>query len=257
MVTRLRSTWLAGGGAVLLVLSLSGIVAGATLVGDGSGDTVQPADPPVAVTDTTLTFEDVDGNGIDDDCQDPAAVADLLAAPVALAAADLNGDGTISVSEAAQSGWTGGTNCNHGGYVSGVARGSDDGCAAGGTTPTTENTGAGEDAGEGDETSSSSTETAPTGTCDKADDGADEAAPTTAECPATQPAPAPAADAPVDTSPNAHGTAVSKVAQSDAVGGKNCNHGGAVSEAAKKDHSGPHGKAATKTHGKGKGHGKN
>jgi hypothetical protein len=26
------------------------------------------------------------------------------------------------------------------------------------------------------------------------------------------------------------------VAQSDAIGGKNCNHGGAVSEAAKKDH---------------------
>ena len=40
----------------------------------------------------------------------------------------------------------------------------------------------------------------------------------------------------VDTAPNAHGKAVSKVAQDkDAVGGKNCNHGGAVSEAAKKD----------------------
>src|SRR6478672_6706377 len=52
MVTRLRSTWLAGGGAVLLVLSLSGIVAGATLVGDGNADTVQPADPPVGTTDT-------------------------------------------------------------------------------------------------------------------------------------------------------------------------------------------------------------
>ena len=37
MVTRSRSTWLAGGGAILLVLSLSGIVAGATLVGDGGG----------------------------------------------------------------------------------------------------------------------------------------------------------------------------------------------------------------------------
>ena len=37
MVTRLRSTWLAGGGAILLVLSLSGIVAAATLVGDGGG----------------------------------------------------------------------------------------------------------------------------------------------------------------------------------------------------------------------------
>ncbi len=255
MVTRLRSTWLAGGGAILLVLSLSGIVAAATLAGDGGGSAVLPADPPSGATDTTKTFEDIDGNGIDDDCQDPAAVADPVAAAAALAAADLNHDGTISVSEAAQSGWTGGTNCNHGGYVSGVAHASGDECAAGGTTPTTENTGSGEDASESDGTSAS-TETAPAATCDAADDATDGTAPTKAECPATQPAPAPAADAPVDTSPNAHGKAVSKVAQSDAVGGKNCNHGGAVSAAAKKDHSGPHGNSAAKTHGKGKGHGK-
>ena len=165
MVTRLRSTWLAGGGAVLLVLSLSGIVAGATLVGDGSGDTVQPADPPAGATDTTLTFEDVDGNGIDDDCQDPAAAANPVAVADALKAADLNGDGTISVSEAAQSGWTGGVNCNHGGYVSGVARGSGDD-ARGGTTPTTENrTGRG---AANDETSPSTELSA--ATCDEADE---------------------------------------------------------------------------------------
>jgi hypothetical protein len=36
-----------------------------------------------------------------------------------------------------------------------------------------------------------------------------------------------------DTAPNAHGKWVSSVARSDAAGGKNCNHGGAVSEAAK------------------------
>ena len=217
MVTRLRSTWLAGGVAIVLVLSLSGIVAAATLVGDGGGSAVLPADPPTGVTDTTKTFEDVDGNAIDDDCQDPAAVADPVAAAAALAAADLNHDGTISVSEAAQSGWTGGINCNHGGYVSAVAKPS----------------------GDPAETTGDATDSPP------------------ADCPAAvAPAAAPAADEPVDTSPNAHGAAVSKVAQSDAVGGKNCNHGGAVSAAAKKDHSGPHGKAATKTHGKGKGHGK-
>jgi hypothetical protein len=202
----------------LLVLSLSGIVAGATLVGDGSGDTVQPADPPAGATDTTLTFEDVDGNGIDDDCQELAAAASPVVAAAALAAADLNHDGTISVSEAAQSGWTGGANCNHGGYVSGVATAPDD--------PT--------------ETSTDQTTDSPP-----------------ADCPVVV-APAPAAGdaAPADTAPNAHGKAVSDIAQSDAVGGKNCNHGGAVSEAAKKDHSGPHGQAATKNHGKGKGHGK-
>ena len=48
---------------------------------------------------------------------------------------------------------------------------------------------------------------------------------------------APTTGAPVlDPAPNAHGVAVSTVAQSAAVGGKNCNHGGAVSEAAKAAH---------------------
>ncbi len=258
MVTRVRSTWLAGGGAILLVLSLSGIVAGATLVGDGAGDTVQPADPPAGATDTTPTFEDVDGNGIDDDCQDPAAAADPVAIADALKAADLNGDGTISVSEAAQSGWMGGTNCNHGGYVSGVAHVSGDECAAGGTTPTGDGeSGDAVNASTGGTTDASETDAA---TCDPADpaettETSTDGAP--AVCPVVATPPASGDQAPTDTSPNAHGKAVSLVAQSDAVGGKNCNHGGAVSAAsaaAKKDHSGPHGKSATKTHGKGKGH---
>ena len=252
MVTRLRSTWLAGGGAVLLVLSLSGIAAGATLVADTTDPTVVPADPPPGAVDTTLRFEDVDGNGVDDDCQDATPVADPVAAGAALAAADLDGDGTISVSEAAHSDRTGGPNCNHGGYVSGVARTQGDECDDAGT-PTTENTGSGKGAGDSEGTSASSG-TAPAATCKESDSGTSETAPTKAECPAVVPASAPAADAPGDTSPNAHGTAVSKVARSDAVGGKNCNHGGAVSEAAKKDHSSPHGNAAAKTHGKGKGH---
>jgi hypothetical protein len=235
MVTRLRSTWLAGGGAILLVLSLSGIVAAATLAGDGGGSAVLPADPPPGATVTTQTFEDIDGNGVDDDCQDPAAVADPVAAAAALKAADLNGDGTISVSEAAQSGWTGGAHCNHGGYVSRVAHGSGDQCAAGGTTPTTTTV----DACDPTETSTK--------------DAADRPP---AVCPAVvEPAPAAGAQAPADTASNAHGKAVSEVGQSDAVGGKNCNHGGAVSAAARKDHSEPHGKTATKTHGKGKGKG--
>ena len=42
---------------------------------------------------------------------------------MALTAADLDHDGAISVSEAAQSDWVGGKNCNHGGYVSSVAQG--------------------------------------------------------------------------------------------------------------------------------------
>ena len=99
------------------------------------------------------------------------------------------------MTEAARSGWTGGANCNHGGYVSQVAKADDE-----------------------------STE-------DETDDAeaADEAA--------CEEVAAPEPETPLDpTAPNSHGAWVSWVAGSEATGGKNCNHGGAVSEAAKKDH---------------------
>ena len=110
MVNRLRTGWLAGSGALVLVLAFSGGVMGATLV-----------------TDTSATFEDIDGDGVDDDCQE-AVLESTDAATAAFEAADLNDDGEISVSEAAQSGWTGGTNCNHGGFVSQVAQADDEAC---------------------------------------------------------------------------------------------------------------------------------
>jgi hypothetical protein len=177
---------------MLLVLSLSGVVAAATVLTAITAPVVDPTVPAV-VADTTNTFEDVDGNGIDDDCQtDP--VADPVAAASAEVAADLNGDGTLSVSEAAQSGWTGGTNCNHGGYVSNVAR--------------------------ADAETETSDTTVPV-VCPPAP------VTTTPDATTTEPT-VPAADA----GPNAHGKAVSKVAHSTDVGGKNCNHGGAVSAAA-------------------------
>ena len=120
MLARIRSIWLAGGGALALTVMLSGIVAAATVL------TVVVAPAPAApVVDTTATFEDLDGNGIDDDCQ-AAVSADPVAAASAEIAADLNGDGTISVTEAAQSGRAGGNNCNHGGYVSVIATASGD-----------------------------------------------------------------------------------------------------------------------------------
>lgn len=221
MLTRLRSAWLAAGGAMLLALSLSGIAAGAVLVGDDTDTVLQPVEPAEGVTDTTLTFEDTDGNGVDDDCQDAVVVANPAAVTEAMSAVDLDGDLVISVSEAAQSDWTGGANCNHGGYVSSVANGSDE----------------------------------------DVDEDTDPEDPAAAECPAVvEPVPAPAVETPVDTSPNAHGKAVSEVAQSEAVGGKNCNHGGAVSEAAKKDHAGKQDQATKNGHAdrsaknRGKGH---
>jgi hypothetical protein len=204
MLTRLRSTWLAAGGAILLVLSLTGVVAATALVA-----AVVPAVAPAAEVDepvdTTTTFEDLDGDGIDDDC-DEEVVEDAEAAAAAEAAADLDGDGTLSVSEAARSNRVGGKNCNHGGYVSTVAHDLDEDAEE--EEPAEE-----EPAEEEEETPAE---------CETASD----------EEPAEE---EPAEDEEADTAPNAHGKAVSEVAKSDAVGGKNCNHGGAVSEEAKKN----------------------
>jgi len=206
MISRLRATWLAGSGAVLLAVSASGVVAGATVL------TALQAPTPAA--DTTATFEDLDGNNVDDDCQD-AVVADPVAEASAAAAVDLDGDGTISVSEAARSERTGGTNCNHGGYVSGVANADEDAEDS-------------EDAEEPAEEQQAECETTPTAGDEDADQ--DEGAETDEDANEETPAPE-------DLLANAHGKAVAAVAQDPgAIGGKNCNHGGAVSEVAKKDH---------------------
>ena len=246
MFTRLRSTGLAGGGALLLALSLSGVVAAAALV--TAIATPQANEPLPVVVDTTLTFEDLNGDGIDDDCQD-AVVVDEAAAAAAEAAADLNADGAISTSEAAQSGRIGGKNCNHGGYVSTVNH-TEDACADPAATET------------GTETATETVVVDPA--CEEPAEDA-EAPAADAEpvvCEAAPVAEEPVADEPVDTAPNAHGKAVAKVAQDkDAVGGKNCNHGGAVSEAAKKDQAAKDAKKAAHDAAKAergsKGHGKN
>jgi hypothetical protein len=218
---------------MLLVLSLSGFVAAAALV---TAIAAPPAMAPAAGADTTATFEDLDGDGIDDDCE-TAVVADPAAAEAANAAVDLNKDGVISTSEAAQSDRTGGKNCNHGGYVSTVAHADEDGCETPDATETETETDNDTDAATADEAATEPTPDAPcvepaeeVDPVVETDDPADETV-VPAECVTP-----PADQAPEDTAPNAHGKAVSKVAHSDAIGGKNCNHGGAVSEAAKKDH---------------------
>ena len=233
---------------MLLVLSLSGVVAAATVLTAITAPVVDPTVPVVA--DTTNTFEDVNGDGIDDDCQTDV-VADPVAAASAEAAADLNGDGQLSVSEAAQSGRTGGKNCNHGGYVSNVDRAdSCDGSEPADTTDATE-TGADADANEqGDEADSGDADSDEAKTGDEAAVETTTTDPTTCTEPETSDTtpvvcpPAPVTTTPdattteatvptLDLGPNAHGKAVAKVAHDKAaVGGKNCNHGGAVSEAA-------------------------
>jgi hypothetical protein len=255
MLVRLRSTVLAWGGALVLTVSATGLVAAATLV----GDTTTTTDTQVTTPTTPTTFTDTNGDGIDDTCQ-AAVVADPAAADAALKAADANGDGKISVSEAAQTDWTGGPNCNHGGYVSSVARVSGDACATGtaGSTETPDSSETGDQGKDANEAADQAPE------ADAGDCSTDTTDPTTAQsgaptvCNTTTPAAptAPAADgqAPTDVAPNAHGLAVSTVAQDEtAIGGKNCNHGGAVSEAAHqgKDHAGPHGNATRQPKGKG------
>ncbi|HUP55449.1 MAG TPA: hypothetical protein VM408_08075, partial [Methylomirabilota bacterium] len=134
-----RSRWLAGAAGLFLVLSMSGVAMGVT--------------PPDAVpdADTTATFEDVDGNGIDDDCQAETAVEDPAAVTAEQAAVDTDADGVISTTEAAHSARIGGKNCNHGGYVSWIAHQNGD-CATGPTAeePTAEEPAA-EESGDGDE----------------------------------------------------------------------------------------------------------
>lgn len=96
---------------MFLILSLSGVAAGAT----------PPDAVPDVVVDTTASYEDIDGNGIDDDCQDVEAVADEDAAAAELLTVDADANGVISTTEAAHSDRIGGKNCNHGGYVSWIA----------------------------------------------------------------------------------------------------------------------------------------
>jgi hypothetical protein len=188
MFTRLRATWLASAGAVALALMFTGLAAGAVVLKD-SAPTTTTAEAPS--TETAATFEDINGNGIDDDCED-GEVADAAAVDAALKAIDADGDGVISVPEAAHSDRVGGKNCNHGGYVSNVARSTDE--------PTAEEPAS-------DQPTTDCVEVAP-----------------------------PERDPALDAQKNGHGKWVSTVARSGAIGGKNCNHGGAVSEAAKKDH---------------------
>ncbi len=179
----------------------------------------QLAQTRTASTGMVAAFVDLNGNDIDDTCEDPETVVpDETAAADAEKVVDLDGDGTISVSEAAQSDRVGGKNCNHGGYVSWVAHGS---CP----DPVVEPAPA--------LVTGPAVEAAAATTCEDATTTPEEAAAPAADCVEVAP---PERDPALDEQKNGHGKWVSIVAQSDAKGGKNCNHGGAVSEAAKKDH---------------------
>jgi hypothetical protein len=227
MRTRRHAPWLATGAALLLLASVSGLASAAPLV----SDTVAPV------------WVDANGNGVADGCE-TAVVADQTATAAANLAADLDGDGTISTSEAAQTNWIGGTNCNHGGYVSTVAKTSADTCDEGDAPEATTD---GTDQGSDGDATLASTDSAPVATDSCTEDAptakTDAAAPTAC-------AAAPAADPTTVAAP----LTVVEVAQSDAVGGKNCNHGGAVSEAAKAANAERAAARALKVHGNAKSH---
>ncbi|CAN5572178.1 hypothetical protein BH20CHL7_BH20CHL7_00250 [soil metagenome] len=188
MSRRSRSAWLVGPLALLLTLALSGAAAAGTFVTMAVGPVGEAETDPL-VADTTRTYEDLDGDAIDDDCDDEV-VADPDAVAAAAVAVDTDGDGVVSQDEAARSGRVGGPQCTHGGYVSGVAI-------------------ATEDTSEVEQ---------------------DAETPTDIEC---VPLAAPVFDPALFAGPGGFGTYVASVAASDVIGGKNCNHGGAVSEAVK------------------------
>ena len=72
MLTRIGTPVASAVAAFALAVALSGAAVGVALV----ADTTPPDDENApAVVDTTATFEDVDANGIDDDCQAEPAVA--------------------------------------------------------------------------------------------------------------------------------------------------------------------------------------
>jgi hypothetical protein len=202
---------------VLSVVLLLAVLAASQL-----SQSTSSASPP---TGMVAAFVDTNGNDIDDACEDPATVvADETAATAAETAVDLDGDGTISVPEAAQSDRIGGENCNHGGYVSWVAHGScpDPAPAEPVTEPVT-----------GPAVDTEPVVADPCPADPTAEEPTDEATVTETDCVEVPP---PDRDPALDEQKNGHGKWVSSVARSDAIGGKNCNHGGAVSEAAKKDH---------------------
>jgi hypothetical protein len=206
------------------------LLAALIIVAFAAGRMAQTTDAP---TGMVAAFVDLNGNDIDDACETEPVVEDAQLAEEAEKAVDLDADGTISVSEAAQSDRIGGKNCNHGGYVSWVAQGS---CPDPTTTPEEPALVTGPEPGvTTDETTDSTV--ACDETTEQTEEATDEA---TQEQAADQTAceeiPPPERDPAFDEAKNGHGKWVSSVAQSDAVGGKNCNHGGAVSEAAKKDH---------------------
>ena len=82
MLHQFRTRWLAGGGALLLVLSMSGLVAAASLVSDTTTHT-QDATQPAGDSTPAIVFTDLNGNGIDDTCE-TAATPDSVAAAAAL-----------------------------------------------------------------------------------------------------------------------------------------------------------------------------
>lgn len=219
MLHNVRSKWLAGGGAVLLALSMTGLAAAATLVDD--------------TTPTTLaTFEDLNGNGIDDDCE-TAVTANPDAVTLAMAAVDTNADGVISTTEAAHSDWVGGLNCNHGGYVSMIAQSSGDECDQAEAPEAPEATTDEDASDEGDHAANETSTGEPTvaADCSQVTPDTETADGTNAAKDAARAAceAALAAGTPIVLAPMTH----VELAQSDVVGGKNCNHGGAVSDANK------------------------
>jgi hypothetical protein len=229
MVKRLRTTSFAGFGAILLALIVSGMVAAASLLtAIAAPSRTRSGRPGRHDADVRGRQRQRDRRRLRD-----GRVADEAARRPPTRPRDLNGDGTVSVSEAAQSDRVGGTNCNHGGYVSQVAHERATDATTGTTTPRDVDRGATNPIGESEDAERRSR--CPRRDADTRTRGrADQDAPTCdtgAHWRRHRPRPTPR----LPTRRRTTARSFSAVAGSDAVGGKNCNHGGAVSEASHKD----------------------
>ena len=112
-MTKRRSTWLGRRGALFLVLSLSGVAAGACTPPDAVPDrrsSIRPRRSRTSTATASMTTARTTTR---------SPIADAAAARAATV--DVDGDGVISTTEAAHSARIGGKNCNHGGYVSWIA----------------------------------------------------------------------------------------------------------------------------------------
>jgi hypothetical protein len=219
MLTRLRTRWFAGAGALLLILAMSGAALGADNAGGTAGDgtTAQVIVPDQTDCDT--------GTGGDEAEDGETGASEPGDADEATETDETDGD------EAEQGDETDETDGDEAEQGDETDETDGDEAEQGDETDETDGDEAeqGDENDEGDDACADDESSSPEADNETdTETDAEEAA--KADVPCVE-VPAPPFDPVIFTGPGAFGAYVSSVANSEAVGGKNCNHGGAVSAA--------------------------